>query len=67
MIRRKYGCNYIESLLGIETAWPYKQYWGNCPSCNYIESLLGIETLFSIDQKLEAIAQTIVATILNPY
>ena len=38
------GCNYIESLLGIET--PDSSWYVEMISrgCNYIESLLGIET-----------------------
>ena len=57
------SCNYIESLLGIETI---DESSGDFPtaSCNYIESLLGIET------SLRAIKFSRffgVATILNPY
>ena len=37
------SCNYIESLLGIETAVGSFEAV-KLPSCNYIESLLGIET-----------------------
>ena len=46
------SCNYIESLLGIETKV------GNFviafPSCNYIESLLGIETAIQRPMSYEA-------------
>ena len=43
IVLKDQGCNYIESLLGIETG---KKYWIHKGSrcCNYIESLLGIET-----------------------
>ena len=56
-------CNYIESLLGIETR-NHCTSRAQSKSCNYIESLLGIETLCQASQqKLRAK----VATILNPY
>ncbi len=37
-------CNYIESLLGIETVAWTRTSPEIAESCNYIESLLGIET-----------------------
>ena len=42
-LSHNFSCNYIESLLGIETGAHFKPHgWEVC--CNYIESLLGIET-----------------------
>ena len=38
------GCNYIESLSGIETPYQQMDTRGIRTSCNYIESLSGIET-----------------------
>ena len=37
-------CNYIESLLGIETPNFFPTSGSKLRRCNYIESLLGIET-----------------------
>ena len=58
------GCNYIESLSGIETKiMRYNQYLMNT-SCNYIESLSGIETI--VGERKSAFGCS-VATIQNPY
>ena len=40
----RFGCNYIESLLGIETQATRGYFFLTSKCCNYIESLLGIET-----------------------
>ena len=56
------SCNYIESLLGIETLAGILGKLG-VYCCNYIESLLGIETGLPEDPT----GLEIVATILNPY
>ena len=58
-----YSCNYIESLLGIETN-SHRTTGTTANSCNYIESLLGIETEKPYTQYQKWIN---VATILNPY
>ena len=61
---KAFSCNYIESLLGIETSadtpWEFAEILG----CNYIESLLGIETFPALQLEQH---RSRVATILNPY
>ena len=58
------GCNYIESLLGIETMLQTDGSKWQSMGCNYIESLLGIETIAAMSP---AHPRILVATILNPY
>ena len=59
-----FSCNYIESLLGIETLILPISSGKETNRCNYIESLLGIETPGVMNLKGK---QCRVATILNPY